>query len=238
MSGARQKIDKQTLQLFDHEVDKPEHDQILTTLFRNEVRLNALLMRVHNLRELATPTTGDNLGVWTQYYDPTPGAQPAAKVSFEEAISLAGQPPQWSSASPIRELHKTLEHPLYMESGPRSSRVMGFIDLLLRYRILSPLYLMKHGHDKYEWETNKETWTTLVEVKSRWPSAGNLLRQLNLYAACMRSTDSKRVVIGPDDSMNDLLCEHGWRLVTFSPDLSTFQLMADTKKMPSRPSDF
>lgn len=238
MSGARQKIDRQTLQLFDNEVDRPEHDQILTTLFRNDSRLNTLLMRVHNLRELATPTAGAELGIWTQYYDPTVGAKPASKVSLEQAINLAGPPPEWTSLSPIRELQKTLEHPLYMESGPRSSRVMGFIDLLLRYQILSPLYLMELGPNKYQWETNKETWTTLVEVKSQWPSAGNLLRQLNLYAACMRSTDTKRVVIGPDDSMNDLLCEHGWRLVTFSPDLSSFQLMTDTKKTPRRPSAF
>ncbi|MDD2711373.1 MAG: hypothetical protein PHU77_00495 [Simplicispira sp.] len=229
VSAARQKIDRQTMQMFDAEVDRPEHDRILTTLFHDDVRLTKLLMRLHSVQDLVQPSEAANFEVWEGYRQP--GCRPNRMLSWQEAVALGGAAPVWKNTCPIRELSKTLEAPLYMETGPRSQRVMGFIDMFLQYWMPGPLHLVRDAYGKYSWVSERATYFLMVEVKSVWPSAGNLLRQLNLYRACSNETHRRRLlVVGPDDSMNDLTCAHGWRLAHFNADLSSFWLAPPSEK--------
>ena len=52
VSAARQKVNRQTMQLFDTEVDRPEHDQIMLTLFNNTEALERLIVQLLNLANL------------------------------------------------------------------------------------------------------------------------------------------------------------------------------------------
>jgi hypothetical protein len=218
VSSARQKVDPQTRQLFDAEVDKPKHDEILTSLFKDDARLQALIMRTHQLKPLREPLESDEIGLWDGYHG-GPLSRPARTLSFKEAVQLAGIAPTWSSLNPIREFHKRAESPLMMESSPRSIRLMGFIDIQLDYVIAGPMYLLQDRMGKVSWEAEYLRWRMLIEIKGEWPTAGNLLRQLNLYSSCVGGAGTKRLVVGPDASMNELVCAHGWRLATFDQNL-------------------
>lgn len=235
MTGAaRKKIDPQTLQLFDSEVDQPEHDDILTTLFRDEDRLLRLIKQLHGLHDLVPPQETDKFDVWHIHKDSSHrGAQEI--VTSQQAVEMCGgPPPQWQSLSPIRKFEKHLEVPL--EYGDRYSRIVGFIDMVLGYSTVGPLYLVKDHSGKYTWHSDKNHCFLYIEVKSKWPTAGSLLRQLNLYGKCIVENPNsgitrKKIVIGPDESMRDLLEEHGWWLANFNADLSEFRLMQHRKKL-------
>lgn len=238
VSAARQKIDPQTRQLFDAEVDKPKHDEILTSLFRSDERLLALITRVHAFKDLKPFSSEDRFRLVDRTYG-SPFAD-RQTVTFEEAVQLTGSTPRWSSLSRIRGLRKTLESPLSMETGTRSTRIMGFIDMLLSYQLISGLFVERGDDRKYTWIVDSMPWSMLVEVKGEWPTAGNLLRQLNLYRECRVGGEVKRVVIGPDDSVNDLVCEHGWRLATFNEDIKISLVPAPkaAKKQKLSPNEF
>lgn len=199
-----------------------------------------LVKQVHRLPNLVQPTEIDLFGLWHSHYDSQ--SRPSKILKWSEAVQLAGgAEPRWNSLVPIRDLKKTLESPLRMETGPRSTRIMGFIDIQLQYQIPGPIHLSNYSNGNISWGSISEVWHMLIEVKSRWPSAGNLLRQLNLYRDCITGAHIKRVVVGPDESMNDLLCAHGWRLVTFNRDLSAFQLIPSAAgQKPARlsPNEF
>lgn len=234
MAGAaRKKIDPQTLQLFDLEVDHPDHDVILTNLFRDDDRLLRLIKRLHGLQDLVQPQESDKFDVWDLYKNSSPGG-PRNVVTWQQAVELGGGvPPQWQSLSPVRNFTKRLEVPL--EIGDRYPRVVGFIDMCLSYAIVGSLYLVKDHSGKHSWHSDKKSCFLYIEVKSKWPTAGNLLRQLNLYGKCVSSSSDSgvtrtKLVVGPDESMNDLVEAHGWRLVNFKADLSEFWLVPRTKK--------
>lgn len=243
MAGAaRSKIDPQTRQLFDVEVDQPEHDEILTTLFRSEERLKGMLRALHGIKELVQPDQSHVFKVHPAAVASGYSQPKVREVNFEDAVKLVGgTPPTWKTLEPIRDLKKVLEAPLLFYTE-RSSRILGFIDLLITYWIPTGLKIQESSLNRgHYWEVEKQAYSVLLEVKSRWPTAGNLLRQLNMYSRCSagKSGQDIRVVIGPDATMNDLLYEHGWRLATFTPDLKQFQFcprptvkVAATKAIP------
>jgi len=79
------------------------------------------------------------------------------------------------------------------------------------------------------WVSNTETRLAAFEVKGSWPTAGNLIRQLNLYKSSVpRGYNGRRanLVVGPNNSMADLIHEHGYRLVTFDATGTQFKLQA------------
>lgn len=226
MAGAaRQKIDPQTRQLFDPEVDHPEHDQILTTLFQSDDRLKGMLRSMHGLKDLVQPGPQHRFQLLAARSSSNYLDTKDRVVSFDEAVQLVGgEPPTWQTPDPVRGLQKVLEAPLHFHTE-RTSRILGFIDLLVKYWIPKNLRVVEASSGKYEWDIEKQYRYVYVEVKSRWPTAGNLMRQLNLYSQCSAGAngDGFRVVVGPDSSMNELLHAHGWRLATFNPELTQFQ---------------
>ncbi len=222
MAGAaRSKIDRQTMQMFDAEVDVPQHDEILTTLFNSEDRLRAMICQLHGIRQLATPTPDQVLPIICRYEGKKTG-----EISLQEAHGkIGGPPPTWKTSDPVRDLKKTIEAPLYYVTQ-HASRILGFADLLLSYWIPGPLSVTIDSDQTHHWHVEKRPRHIVAEVKSKWPTAGNLLRQLNLYSTCEAGAQGERirVAIGPDSSMEDLLHAHGWRLVTFDSDLASFRL--------------
>ena len=233
MAGAaRKKIDPQTAQLFDPEVDKPDHDRILTTLFADDDRLLTMLRRLHGLQMLEQPTDELSVEIWQD--EKSAYSKRLSVVKWKEAVALAGGvAPKWTTLSPIRNMRKFLEHALYLQTSNQSSRIMGFIDMVLTYEFVEPMYLVRNHSGKTKWGTVRQISHAMVEVKSQWPTAGNLLRQLNLYRQCNSPSShghQVRVVVGPDDSMNEILGAHGWRLAYFNDDLSSLRLAPEVKK--------
>ena len=97
MAGAaRKKIDPQTLQLFDPEVDLPEHDTILTALFRDEDRLLRLIKQLHGLSDLKQPLETDKFDVWDSYRNSSPGG-PHDVVTWQQAVEIGGGIPDRKS---------------------------------------------------------------------------------------------------------------------------------------------
>jgi len=224
-SNARQKIDGFTRQMFDVEVDKPGHDQVLTAFFQDDAAHERIFSELHQIEPLRPANEYEsfkvfdsNVGVWRK------------RVTFADACKLTGKkPPKWKSLSPYRPVSKQLECLLnYTSDEGRASRLMGFIDVAIRYDILQPPHV-ELGRE-YRWVVERKKVLALVEVKGEWPSAGNLIRQLNLYRSCWpRSfsdfTERRHLVLGPNDEHNELVNQHGYDLLTFGAAGKEFQLV-------------
>ncbi len=225
-SAARKKVDLQTMQMFDPEVDRPEHDQILVRLFQDDETLASILTGLHDATPLLPFSKESTFAMGHQY-----GQGGDKRIGLLEAIELTGVAPSWESESPIRIKHKAMEvlmnYPT--DHAGKHHRLMGFIDFGVSYQLAVEPYLHYSEHErKYQWTSDPETFGALFEVKGAWPTSGNLIRQLNLY----RSSNPvgikgrvKHILVGPDDSMNDLANQHGYRLVTFDSKGESFKLL-------------
>ena len=225
-SKARQKVDPQIRDMFDSEVDRPDHDLILTTVFRDEETIHSLLMALHRQQSLEPFTQASSFKLTDNVY-------PDAAISCADAVSRTGIAPEWVSQSPIRITQRQLEVPmLWFSDNGRSSRVIGFVDIGVQYVVIG--WPIVHNRDgKFFWQKTEEPRHAIFEVKGAWPTVGNLIRQLNLYRVASASGlqgKQARMVIGPDASMNDVLCEHGFRLATFDQFLSKFELVSSNAK--------
>jgi hypothetical protein len=227
VSTARKKIDTQTQQMFDSEIDKPEHDQILTRLFNSEDQLVGILMELHGVKPL-TPFTDASIFKlvsyggghhWTVHKE----------VIFEEAARLTGSRPVWKSTSPVRIQQKKIEVLMNYSLDGKYSRLVGFIDIGVTYEVADYPFIIQDHYGKCQWDSAKLDCVAMVEVKSAWPTSGNLLRQLNLYRASDPLGMSRQIrtnlLVGPDDSVNELVTQHGYRLVTFDAAVLKFMLV-------------
>jgi hypothetical protein len=155
-------------------------------------------------------------------------------ISYADAVSRTGIAPEWVSESPIRITQKQLEVPMLWHSdNGRSSRVIGFVDIGVQYVAIGWPTVHKDRGDKFFWQKTEEIRHAIIEVKGAWPTVGNLIRQLNLYRVASASGLhglQARLVIGPDASTNDVLCEHGFRLATFDQLLTKFELVSSNAK--------
>ena len=222
-STARKKIDPRTIDLFDKEVDKPEHDQILVRLFQDDEQLDRLIFELHGSPLRPSFDAASTFKVYDRH-----GTR-MADVNLEKAIELTGVTPVWKSKSQFQVTHKSMEVLLNYSTNEygKYSRLIGFIDIGVAYKeTLFPTISIGEKNIAH-WTADFKTHTALFEVKSEWPTAGNLIRQLNLY----RYADpvgfsglQKNILVGPDDSMRELASQHGYRLVTFNEAGDTFTL--------------
>ena len=227
-SAARQKIDPFTRQMFDAEVDKPKHDHVLTALFNDRSALEQLLLQFHGVDRLKP------FVAHSQFRVRGTGPGKDSVMSRDEALQVCGAPPEPLSLSPLRLVKKELECLMnYTPEEGKASRLMGFMDMGLVYDVIEePFVVDTHWSDTkhknvHAWDQKISRHVALFEVKSEWPTAGNLIRQLNLYRACSpRGFPGIRhlFLVGPDVSMNALANEHGYRLITFTPDAKQFTL--------------
>lgn len=238
-SAARQKIDTFTRQMFDEEVDKPKHDQVLTALFNDRKALEQILLEFHGV-DLLQPFAERK-----QFTLRRTGLGGDSVVEREEALNVCGGPRELLSQSPLRLVKKELECLLnYRPEEGKASRLMGFIDIALLYDVIKDPFVVKMTLDgsgakyDYAWSHEAARCAAFFEVKSEWPTAGNLIRQLNLYRSCMpRGFPGERYdyfLVGPDDSMNALANEHGYRLITFTADAKHFTLQPRVWNPPKK----
>jgi len=228
-SAARRKVDSQTMQLFDAEVDKPEHDQVMTRLFQDPDAIHRLLLELHG-GALLKPIVDSDVFV-LETFDGHSTIR--TKIPYSEAVAMSGVAPVWTSLSPIRLSKKGLECLLdHYAEGARVARLIGFIDMVVEYKLIKGLPMLTRNSGvsgPAEWALNAETRVAAIEVKGSWPTAGNLIRQLNLYRCSVTRGyfNGRRTnfVVGPDDSMADLIHEHGYRLVTFDATGTQFKLL-------------
>jgi len=132
-SAARRKVDSQTMQLFDAEVDKPEHDQIMTRLFQDPDTIQRLLLELHGSALLSPINESDvfTLETFDGY------STKFSEISHSEAFAMSGIDPKWTSLSPIRPIRKCLECLLdYNPEGTRTARLIGFIDMVVEYKLI------------------------------------------------------------------------------------------------------
>jgi hypothetical protein len=242
-SNARRKIDGFTQQLFDAEVDKPEHDQVLTALFEDRAAQAQILTEFHQLEPLLPIEDYAPFRV----FDGVEGRWLAEPMSYADATTRCGPFPTWQSRSPLRLVTKQLECLMdYRAAGANAARLMGFMDMAVLYDIQGkPTIHVERG--KWNWEQSRRRFLALFEIKGEWPSAGNLIRQLNLYRACSPRDFSRYAadyaphgyherslfVVGPDESMHALVNEHNYRLVTFDRAGTGFSLHPQVSTPPA-----
>ncbi|MDP2380176.1 MAG: hypothetical protein Q8M35_06785 [Pseudohongiella sp.] len=218
-SKARQKIDPTVRDMFDAEVDSPDHDRVVVALFQNESALLGLIATEYAVSELPDFTEQSRFRLHDE-------SDKAGWISYADAIQKTGVVPTWSDRSSIRVAKKQLEAPLLLPNGTgRTSRVVGFIDLAVTFLSVGNPTVYRFRDGVHQWQRNEETMTLLVEVKAKWPTVGNLLRQLNLYSMSAPHTftgDIVKFVVGPDDSMSEMLSQHAYRLATFDAGLEHF----------------
>lgn len=229
-SKARQKIDPQIRDMFDAEIDRPDHDRILTTLFGNDTALHALLVELHKPKEFQLFNEASRFRVNNDFYSDT-------FISYAEAVEKTGIEPKWISKSPINVIRKRLEVPmLWWSNNDKYSRIIGFVDIALQYEKINWPSITQNREGKCFWQKQSDQFTAILEVKGGWPTVGNLIRQLNLYsAATVQGFDGSlvRIAVGPDSSTNEILGEHGYRLVTFDAGLTNFELVPGITKPKS-----
>jgi hypothetical protein len=113
---------------------------------------------------------------------------------------------------------------------------MGFMDMAILYDVVGkPTVHLEEA--KWSWQQSRRRYLALIEIKGEWPSAGNLIRQLNLYRACsprefgryaFENSDGYHernlFVVGPDEAMHGIVNEHMYRLVTYGGPGAGFSL--------------
>ena len=239
VGNARKKVDSQTMQMFDPEVDKPEHDAVLVNLFQNEAAIVSLLTELHGLEPLE-PFTQQSLFATGAPY--APGSNQV--VPFNRAVDLTGVEPSWESNSPIRLSHKSIEVLMNYssDSAGRYSRLIGFMDIGVSYQVMTMPYIeLSASTNRYHWAAENLHYCALFEVKSAWPTSGNLIRQLNLYKKSIPSgfhvsigASYKHLLVGPDETVNDLANQHGYRVVTFDASGERFNLVPGVTAQPNK----
>lgn len=222
-SAARKKVDSRTLELFDKEVDKPEHDHILVRLFEDDEQLGKLIHALHGSPQLQPFDDRSTFNLFDRY------GTLLRKVGIDEATRLTGHRPVWKSASPFQIGHKSLEVLMNYSTDDygRYSRIIGFIDIGVSYVEKLGPHIAIDSNGVAHWQSEHQQRMALFEVKSAWPTVGNLIRQLNLYRYASPVSFHglrKNILVGPDDSMNDIANQHGYRLITFNEDASKFTL--------------
>jgi hypothetical protein len=226
-SKARQKIDPTVRDMFDPEVDRPDHDQLLVSLFDDDL-LVSLLMDLHQAKPLKQFTPESRFRLREGF------GNTSSVISYEKAVELTGVKPRWSTTSAIRLEGKRLEVPLEYSSNGRFGRIVGFADVAVAYTVMGWPQVYEDG-TKHTWGASEAQWCAVIEVKSAWPTVGNLVRQLQLYrySTPVGLTERQRlnVVVGPDSSVSDILSEHGYRMVTFKAGGTEFEVVPAAPKV-------
>lgn len=206
MPSARDKV--QQLGLWDLEVAKPKHDEI--TLWALE-HAEVLARRYMAFR-------GDRVSAeW--------GAIEGAAWPPDRVAKLRSEFPDLGEVLPTkratlvfkRELEAVLRerepewHPRQL---PRNQRILGYADLLLHCtgEQLGASQLVS-GREPPEWFVREESFRIVVEAKSKLPTVGELMRQLNLY----RQACGQVIVVAPDDRYSALLAEQEILFVKYDP---------------------
>lgn len=81
----------------------------------------------------------------------------------------------------------------------KSKSIVGFVDIAVK---------LEKDTDKKEWDDERPR--IFFEIKTKIPSAGELLRQLKVYKTHLTYKKQAFVVVSPDDKFSELLKEQGF----------------------------
>lgn len=197
MAKSRNKV--QQLGFWDPEVASPDHDAVCMWVYDNP---ESILRAVHP--ELYDRDwSSDDI----QVFGSIPQRKWQQHTNAFAANNLRPNP---------RIVKKELEQPLKQSStyGNRAGRIVGYADLMLT--VAAPEINVLSTHSDYaehadkrkecEIEQGEYTRSVLVEAKSKLPSIGELMRQLQLYRTAF---EGEMAVVAPDDSYTTILREQG-----------------------------
>jgi hypothetical protein len=199
LAKGREKVQQQGF--WDPEVSSPDHDTIVLWAYNNP----ELIVRAVHPELFDRPWRRED--VRKGYCESPPGTPPANLVETER---------------PNPRFICRLEHRLEYRHGyqDRNIQVVGFADLLIVSELpyIEERYLDKYGGQK-ELAERALIWScdhtprVLVEVKSKLPTLGELLRQINTYRSAFMG---KYVVVAPDDTYGEVLSEQGVHFIKYA----------------------
>lgn len=173
---------------WDNEVSTPDHDQIQVWTLKNIDKVLRLAIpdefdRDWGPREVSYSSEGISEDQWQDI----------------KAKAIAEHPRPNPKANKIE-----LECALVKRHGHNGQleQIVGYADLMVHVGIPG---MSGYGDEPFQvWFGGKER--ILVEVKSKLPTLGELMRQINLYREAHRG---KVVVVSPDDSYTEILATQG-----------------------------
>jgi len=179
MSKTRATTIQQRFGFKDDDLKTATHDQLMMWLNEN-------VEKVTN-RVIANEWTEEDVGQATRY------------LTDPSLLKLTDLPER----APITITEKIWEYPII--SG---KYVIGFVDMLIRYKADSITVFNEKGYDRYnEWRVSRFVNEPLcLEVKSTIPSLGELIRQIRMYQQYLQGC---YVVVSPDARFADAIRSQG-----------------------------
>jgi len=200
MAKSRQKI--QQLGFWDPEVVTLDHDTICLWAYENT---DIILKKIFP-NEFDRPWSMEDL----QY------GEICTRASLEAFFNSTPKP------NP-RAAKRILEDILYMKTGYNNSlrRIIGYADLLFTVQLPFIRFNNKISAFAIGWKSlvkYDRPVSVLVEVKSRLPTIGELLRQISLYRTADHHVDShvEFCVVASDDKYESILAQQGITFVKFN----------------------
>ena len=193
------KLREKTLQigLWDDEVSSLDHDQIQVWTLKN----------IDKVLRLAIPEEFDrDWGPREVTYSSENGISDDHWAALK-ARAIAEHPRPNPKASKVE-----LEYTLVKRHGHNRQleQIVGYADLMVHVGIPE---LSAYDDEPFRvWFGGKEQ--ILVEVKSKLPTLGELMRQINLYREAHRG---KVVVVSPVDSYSEVLATQGVLFLQYEP---------------------
>jgi hypothetical protein len=195
MAKLREKT--QQIGFWDDELSSPDHDHIQVWTHKN----------IEKVLRLAIPEEFDrDWGPREVTYSSDNGVSDDQWTALK-AKAIAEHPRPNPKANKIE-----LEYTLVKRHGHNGQleQIVGYADLMVHIGIPG---LSAHDEEPFQvWFGGKDR--ILVEVKSKLPTLGELMRQINLYREAHRG---KVVVVSPDDSYAEVLATQGVQFLKYEP---------------------
>ncbi len=194
MAKLREKT--QQIGFWDSEVSSSDHDQIQVWTLQNIDKVLRLAIpgefdRDWGPREVSYSSDGVSEDKWQEI----------------KAKAIAEHPRPNPKANKVE-----IEYTLVKRHGHNGQleQIVGYADLMVHIGIPG---LSAHDDEPFEvWFGGKDR--VLVEVKSKLPTLGELMRQINLYR---QAHHGKVVVVSPDDSYAEVLVTQGVLFLKYEP---------------------
>jgi len=208
MAKSRDKL--QQLGFWDDEVVLPDHDAVCMWAYENA----AQILRAVYPNDFDRTWTDADISIESPHTN---------KLWVEAAKEFAGNNPRPNPKITRKELEFVLKS--FTGHNRQYERIVGYADLLICGAL--PKIIGQYKENAHNGELEELTgldiiWASdhrggpcvLVEAKSKLPTIGDLMRQIQLYRTAF---PGKIVVVSPDDSYASILSEQDVTFVKFEP---------------------
>jgi len=126
-------------------------------------------------------------------------------MGYKNIKTVIDQTVMAADETPYQILRTKWEHQLiYINRNYKS--IVGYIDLLAEIRGEFYMWDIKEFQDS--------TWSIFIEVKTKIPNLGELIRQMRAYQAFADSM-THYVIVSPDDRHSDILRQQGFHFFKY-----------------------